>query len=120
MLSSIRILPHLLIGFGILLLLIAGLSGVSIHSGQTTRNLFSSVSRLKDDETLDLRVEKRIFEARMHMWVALASGDQNQWHESDAAFQTEGERLKELVAATSDPGRLARADRVNEAGDRCF
>ncbi|HTW72740.1 MAG TPA: methyl-accepting chemotaxis protein [Acetobacteraceae bacterium] len=115
MLSSIRILPRLLIGFGVLLLLIAGLSFVAIHSGQSTRDLFSSVTRLKGDETLDQRMEKRIFQARMHIWMALASGDQDEWHQSDASFQTAGERLKDLIADTVDPGRLATANQVNEA-----
>jgi len=40
--QNLRILPRLLIGFGVLVLLIAGLGGFGIYSGQSTRILFRS------------------------------------------------------------------------------
>jgi methyl-accepting chemotaxis protein len=115
MLSSIRILPRLLIGFGVLVLLIAGLSGAAIHSGHFTQGLFEHVVRLKGEEALDERVEKRVFQGRMHMWLALASGDQDQWQQSAEALRTARERLSELIASTQDPGRLARANQMKNA-----
>jgi hypothetical protein len=76
MLANIKILPRLFIGFGILVLLIAGLSGFAIYSGQTSRTVFENVTRLKSAETLGQRVERRMFEARMQIWMALATDDQ--------------------------------------------
>jgi methyl-accepting chemotaxis protein len=115
MLSSLRILPRLMIGFGVLLLMIVGLSGFTVQSDRSTRDLFETVTRLKGNETLDERVEKRVFEARMQGWMALASGDQDHWPQAETAFRTAHERLQDLISKTSDPGRLARAKQMETA-----
>jgi methyl-accepting chemotaxis protein len=115
MLSSLRILPRLMIGFGILLLMIVGLSGFTVQSDRSTRDLFEGVSRLKANETLDERVEKRVFEGRMQVWMALASGDQAHWQQAETAFRTAHERLQNLISSTSDPARLAKAKEMDTA-----
>jgi methyl-accepting chemotaxis protein len=115
MLSRIRILPRLLIGFGVLVLLIAGLSGFAIYSGQTSRTLFDNVSRLKNAEIEDQRAEKRVAEGRMHVWTALATDDQNEWQKAAASFQSAHAKLTELIAITRDPARLAMANQLQAA-----
>ena len=115
MLSRLRILPRLMIGFGILLLMIVGLSGFTVQSDRSTRDLFETVGRLKGNEALDQRVEKRVFEGRMQIWMALASGDQTHWQKASAAFEIAHQKLQELTARTTDPARLAKVNEVNGA-----
>jgi methyl-accepting chemotaxis protein len=108
-LSSVRILPRLLIGFGVLVLLIAGLSGFAIYSGQSSRDLFENVVRRKGLEVSDERIEKRLFQGRMQVWMALATDDQDHWQASADAFKKAQERLPDLITHTVDPTRLAMA-----------
>ena len=102
-----------MVGFGVLLLMIAGLSSFTVQSDRSTENQFRIVSRLKSNEVLDQRVEKRVFEGRMQVWMALATGDQDHWSKAAAAFRTAHERLRDLIAATTDPGRLAQANQMD-------
>lgn len=58
MLSNIKIFPRLFIGFGALILLVAGLSGFAVVTGQSSRSLFGAVNRLSTADTLDQRAAK--------------------------------------------------------------
>ena len=107
MLSKISILSRLFIGFGLLVLMLAGLSSYSVVSGESSRTLFATVSRFKSAEALDQRVEKRVLEARMQIWMALATDEQVHWQKADAAFEIAYQRLDELLAQTVDPERIA-------------
>ena len=115
MLANIRILSRLLIGFGALVLLIAGLSGFAIFSGQASRTLFDNVNQLKGNEILDERVEKQVFEGRMQIWMALATDDQDHWQKAGNAFRIAHEKLAELRAHTTDPARLTMAKELESA-----
>ena len=80
------------------------------HVGSQQHKVQDSIgelARLMGNEALDQRVEKRVFEGRMHVWMALATGDQEHWSKSDEAFKLAVERLDELTKNTTDPGRLA-------------
>jgi methyl-accepting chemotaxis protein len=107
MLARMKIASRLLIGFGLLVIIITGLSGFSVYSSRDSKGTFESVSRRKNDEVITERVEKRIFEARMGVWMALATGDESSWATAEKAFKRAHERLDELVAATANPKRLA-------------
>ena len=115
MLSNIRILPRLLISFGILVIMIAGLSSFSVYSSHSIRDLFANVTQLKSNEVLDQRVERRVFEGRLHIWMALATGDEEQWQKSAAVFRIAHKEARELIATTVDPERLAKAIQVDDA-----
>src|ERR1700744_4007380 len=95
-LARIRILPRLLIGFGVLVLLIAGLSGFAVYSGQVSKFALERVSRFKTSEILDQRIEKRIYQARMQVWMALATGEDAHWQQAADAFKIAHERLHAL------------------------
>jgi methyl-accepting chemotaxis protein len=107
--TQLKIAAKLLIGFGVLLLLLAGISGFSTIGSLNAKNSIEDLAKFKGNEVLDQRVAKRVFEARMHIWMALASGDQEHWKQSDDAFKIAGEKLDELTKNTTDPGRLAKA-----------
>jgi methyl-accepting chemotaxis protein len=102
-------MSRLFIAFGILLLIIGGLSAVSILSGWRTQAALGTLSRLKTAEVLDQRVEKRVFEGRMQVWMALATNDESHWEKSAVAFKRAHEKLRELIGNTVDPKRLSQA-----------
>ena len=107
MLANMKITGRLLIGFGLLVLAIAGIGSYSIYSAQDTSTILARVVRLKTGEALNERVLKRVDEGRVAIWKALATDDQSMWDKAAAAFKTANERLDELQAATFNPERLA-------------
>ena len=117
MLSNIRILPRLLIGFGALILIIAGLSGYAVTSSLSSRNLFETVSRLDTADTIEQSVQKRVTEGRMQIWMAMATGEPEHWQKADAAFQIAHQKLDDLRAHTIDPQRIAEVGQLGTAVD---
>jgi methyl-accepting chemotaxis protein len=107
MLSNLKITSRLLIGFGLLVLAIAGLGSYSVYSAQDTSTILERVVRLKTDEALNERVLKRVDEGRVAMWKALATEDQSNWDKAAASFKIAADRLVELEAGTFNPQRLA-------------
>jgi methyl-accepting chemotaxis protein len=109
MLNSMKIASRLMIGFGLLVLIVAGLSSYSVYSARDTRDVLDKVVRFQGNETLSERALKRIQEGRVNVWMALATDDQSKWEKADAAFKRARQRLDDLAAATTDPKRLSEA-----------
>jgi HAMP domain-containing protein len=87
--------------------MISGLSVSAVMSGQSSRHLIERIIRLGDAQELAQRVQKRVFEGRMHIWMALAGDDEANWARAEAAFQLADQRIVELRDHTVDPQRLA-------------
>jgi methyl-accepting chemotaxis protein len=115
MLSNIRIMPRLLIAFGLLIVMVAGLGGFAVTSSQSARILFATVAHLQTAETLDQELEKRVIEARVQIWMALATDEVSHWDEADKAFTLSHQRLQDLRTHTVDPRRLALIDQLDSA-----
>jgi methyl-accepting chemotaxis protein len=113
MFSSLRILPRLLLGLGSVLLLLAAVAGFSVRSGWITQGAFDDVSRLRQNDAAVQRVEKRVYEGRLHVWMALGTGEPVQWDKADAAFKNAHDRLHVLIGQTTDPTRLAAAHDID-------
>ncbi len=107
MFNRLKIAAKLLIGFGVILLLMVGISSLSIINGVKSRNSLEEVAKFKSSEVLDHVVQENILAGRMHMWMALGSGDQEQWKQSDDSMMTASERLEDLATNTKIPSRLA-------------
>ena len=90
MFHRLRIVTKLLIGFGALLILIAALASALALFGVKSKTALASVATYKDAEALDQRAGRRFEEARMHMWMALATGDATYWAKADTALQIAG------------------------------
>src|SRR5258708_23601416 len=108
-LARIKIAARLMMGFGLLVIIIAGLSGFSVYLSRDSRDTFQSVVRLKSNEVLSQRAQKRVMEGRLAIWMALATDDESKWELAEKAFKTAHQRLDELVAGAVDPKRLASA-----------
>ena len=102
MFSRLKIATKLLIGFGAILLLLVGISGLAAVSTMRAKDSLEAVTKLKGAEVLQQRVEKRVFEARMHFWIALESGDQKHWNKSSEGFAVADEWLNDLLAETPE------------------
>ena len=110
MLNRMKIGGRLMIGFGMLMLVIAGLSGFAVYSGSDAEVGLVNVVRVKGQELLSQRVEKSVLEARVALYMGLATGDPSSWTRADAALKTANEQLDELAASTKDPTRQAAAN----------
>jgi methyl-accepting chemotaxis protein len=111
-LSNLRIATRLLIGFGTLVLIIAGLAGFSVYSGTSTGASFARADRLNDNAVRDQRLEKAIVQGRMELWVGLATGDTSRWQKAAGRFDEARARQKELLANTRNPERRAMVEKL--------
>ena len=100
LLSNITIATRLMIGFGILVLIIAGLSSYLFYVATDARTLFADVVRLDRNETLSQRALRRVQEGRAATWVALAINDEASWRAAENAFANAGQRIEELAGQT--------------------
>ena len=114
MFSRLKIASKLLIGFGAILLIVIGISALATVSQMQSKDVLENVTKLKGDEVLEQRVEKRVFEARMHFWIALNSGDQKHWNKSSEGLAVAVEWLDDLLASTVDKDRNAKAQKMSE------
>jgi methyl-accepting chemotaxis protein len=114
MFSQLKIATKLLIGFGVILLLLAGISALAITSSQRSKDALENVTRLKGDEALEQRVEKRIYEARMHFWIAVNSKDPKDWNLTSETFKVASEATQDLLTRTSEPGRADKMRKLAE------
>jgi methyl-accepting chemotaxis protein len=115
MLSNIKILPRLLIAFGLLVLMVAGLSLFAFSTSNSTQTLFDTVSRLTAARSIDQGIGKRVVEARMRIWMAMGTADQAHWARADAAFKDVHLALGDLRTHTADPQRLALTNQLEDA-----
>ncbi|UQR67622.1 methyl-accepting chemotaxis protein [Bradyrhizobium sp. C-145] len=115
MLTNVKIAGRLMIDFGLLLVLTAAIGGYSIYASYNANDAFAVVVRQKNHVVDDERIEKRVFEARMHVWLALATDDQLHWAKATDAYRKALVLLDELIADTKDAARLIRAKELKAA-----
>jgi methyl-accepting chemotaxis protein len=120
MMKNIRILPRLMIGFGLLILVMLGISWSAITSDMSSQELVASADRQKTSEVLSQRIDKRMFEGRMQIWMGLATGDVSHWTAADEAFKEIDRQFSDLVVRTTNPGRLALLNQLLAASQDYF
>ena len=106
MLRNLKIVARLSLGFGILMILIAGLSGYAIYSSNAISTDFDRTARLLNNDTLVQLAEKQIALGRVHMWSAMATGDESRIAKAKASFAAAHETLVKLRATTIHPDRI--------------
>ena len=106
MFDRLRIVTKLLVGFGVMLTIIASLSLVSALGNLKSRAALKDLMRLKDGEVLDQIAGRRFEEARVGMWMALATGDPTYWANADMSLQIVSNTLDDL-AGQGAGGELA-------------
>ncbi|KAA5608232.1 HAMP domain-containing protein, partial [Rhodovastum atsumiense] len=104
--ANLKIASRLMIGFGLLVLFLSGISGEWVYSTDASLQVLRDVIRLKDNEALNERAQGSLLEGRLGVWVALAGGDDRAWSNAENAFARTHQQLAELAQATTDPRRL--------------
>jgi methyl-accepting chemotaxis protein len=115
MIHGLKITAKLTLSFGVLVLMVAALNGLAIYSGRSTADSLSLLERVTADEINVESLEKKLFQSRMEIWTALATGEDEHWQRSAAAL-TDAKNIKAtLLAQTVDPQRRAM---IEELGRR--
>lgn len=108
--KNIRIVFRLMIGFGALSLLIAVLAIYSVYTGNAMATHMVDVKRSSHDAVLDLKAEKGLYVARMHVWSALATNEDVRWEFATHAIADTRSILSELLTNTHDPDRHGKVE----------
>jgi len=112
MLNHLKIAARLLIGFGFLMLIVAGLSGLSMYTSRSALERFSNTARLVGNQVVEQRIEISAALARLALWQTLADGNQSHWAEADANFKRSSDDLATLKSETYDPARSAMVQKL--------
>ena len=88
MFNRLKIASKLLIGFGLLVLLLAGVSAISTISDLKSKDSLEGFAARKANEVLDQQIQKEVVEASMDAWISLATGNQELWKQSDDAMKS--------------------------------
>lgn len=115
MLKNLKIAGRLLIGFGLVLLLTGVIAGYSVYASRAARESFDRAASFRSNEVGDEAVLKHVYEARMRIWMALATDNQSYWDKADQGYQLALTELDELIASTLDPDRQAHAKDLKAA-----
>jgi methyl-accepting chemotaxis protein len=103
MLNKMKITTRLLFGFGVLMLLIVGVVGLSVYTGLSTKSSVVELARLKNNQTLNQQIDKRIYQARFRLWWFMASGNPADYQKAQDAFKSSLDTLSELTATIKNP-----------------
>ena len=118
MFSRLRIASQLAIGFGAILLLLLGISVLANFGSQRSRDTLDAVAKMKGDEVLEQRVERRIYEARMHFWIAVNSKDPDDWAKATHDFTVAAEWVGDLLKSTTETDRAAKVKNLVDSVTR--
>ena len=114
MLDRLKIASRLMMAFGVLVLLIAGLTGTAIYSGKMTAEACGSATRRLNSESGVERIEKRMFQARMNVYRALATGNEDAWPKLEESLKKARARQAQVLSATKDPAREAEVQQIGK------
>jgi methyl-accepting chemotaxis protein len=113
MFQKMRIAARLLVGFGVLMLLLASVVGFSAYSGRSTQKAVGDMMHYKGNELLNQEVERQIYQARYRFFRLLARGDAADYDKAQDAFRLAQDTFSELTAKTSDPRRHAKLEELS-------
>jgi methyl-accepting chemotaxis protein len=94
------IASRLLLGFGILMIALAGTVGLTSYTARHTRHMFEDALRRTVNEKTDLQVGRRMLEARLAIWKMLATNDASHAADADRFFTIARETLGVLEKST--------------------
>ncbi len=117
MLNGFKITARLLMGFGILLVIIAGLSALTVFSSHRFRGSADELQRAFAAELLDQKLETMLYITRMNAYAGLATGEAARWQRADAALDATRALQKRLLQTLSSPADRAQAEAIGQAID---
>ncbi|MBL0930195.1 MAG: HAMP domain-containing protein, partial [Alphaproteobacteria bacterium] len=117
MLANLKIAYRLLIGFGLLVLMIAGLSYYNVDASRDTIAAFERVVRIKNNETLIQQSLRSMHEGRAHIWIGVATNDLARWDNAQASLKAVAAGFESLEKSTVNPERLRQIRELRAAVD---
>jgi methyl-accepting chemotaxis protein len=117
MLANLKIAYRLIIGFGLMVLMIAGLSGYTVSSSSDTIAAFDRVVRIKNNETLIQQSLRNMHEGRAHIWIGVATNDLARWDNAQASLKAVASGFESLERSTVNPDRLRQIRELRAAVD---
>jgi len=109
MLNNMKITARLLIGFGLLVIMMAGLSAFTLFSGQSIEDTFETMQHSQSSQILDDKLVKNLYIARMNIYAGLATGEDIRWSRAHDALTEAGKAQSQLLNSINDPERKALA-----------
>lgn len=96
---------RLALGFGTMTVLVMMLSGYAIMHGQEAQGLFADVSRMNKNGQNINKITKQLFQGRMNIWAAIATGEKDRWENAEAAIAVADNIADEIEKALKNPER---------------
>jgi len=115
MLAKLNISTRLLLGYGMVLALLAALGGYAVYAGGNADASFVVAQRAGDNEMTCWKLEKRFDVTQVEMWGALGMGTAERWDASLKMAAESQEIASELAKATANEGRRAKAERIGQS-----
>jgi methyl-accepting chemotaxis protein len=116
--DKLKISHRLVLGFGILVASILILAGFSLQSGTSIKTELGEVQHFSNNAILNERFEKLVFQARMQVWGAMATGETERWDKA-ADILGKGHQLQsQLLSSTRNPQRHAMVEEMGQLLDR--
>jgi methyl-accepting chemotaxis protein len=112
MFSKLKVASKLLVGYGLILSLVVGVSALGYVALVRGRAALDDVAHFKTAEALEQRLEKRVIEARMHFWIALNANDQKHWAKSTEGFAVASEWAADLLTNTTEADRAQEVQKM--------
>jgi len=100
-----KIAARLMLGFGVLMLVIAGVSGYAAYTARQVRAAYDIALHRTENEALDQRIDKDFILARLGVQMVLATDDQSRRPQIDEAIKRTRAGIDNLAAGTVDPER---------------
>jgi len=113
MLSQLKIAARLMVSFGLLNLMIAGLNGYTIYEGQGTQDLVEATLRAAKNESKMHAVVENMNETRMNVWAFFALGDTAKWEAGQKTYAETKESFEDLMKTTKDPKRKEELGKID-------
>jgi len=79
MLANFRVASRLLVGFGLMMVIVAGLSGLVMVSVRQSETYLDLILRAKDNEANTNLIGRMLAQGQSHLWLALSSGEPANW-----------------------------------------
>ncbi|CAH2602103.1 HAMP domain-containing protein [Rhodovastum atsumiense] len=110
---NLRIVSRLMIGFGVLIVFVAGTSGVAIRSSSQSHFLVGEVERFNEQVILNQNARIAMLEGRLAVWKGLATNDPDDWIAAEKNFRQAQDKYRALADSTRDPGRRSDVQALN-------
>jgi len=105
MYQRLKLAAKMMVGFGLLNLMIFGINGFTIYSGNNTQAIVQEGFRTKNNEVSVHAFGESLYKTRMSVWAALATGEARRWNDAEKQIDATSERIELLLSKTRNPER---------------